>query len=553
MFWLRHSEQAYFQAGWDDRERQPSPHTKPWTRCGNFSCHLFVLSGCIYGDMLRIENMSTVAKSDAELVAASLGGDRNAFGQIVNRYQTLVCSLAYSGTGSLTQSEDLAQEAFLRAWKELPRLREPSKVRPWLCSIVRYLISKARRRDEHEPLHRAEPLEAAPESRALEPSPPDRTITKEEETILWRSLDRIPETYREPLVLFYREHQSVANVATALDLSEDAVKQRLSRGRKLLHEEVLGFVEGTLERTSPGQSFAVGVLAAIPFLAPSTEAATVGAATVAGQGSGTVKGAGILGIVGYAGLGLAAVTGQIAAIWGWIQGGRSARERKFLARTSWGALAWKVLVLATILVVASFSGNAVVINSLGDAGRWVIVWLVLLALWVFYSIWVERKRSQIQLEQDLSPTIDDGTRGELRTRQGLAARAYGGLGAWIFGPGGLLILLVHQQGNQLVSGALLILAISAWLVGARAIMQRPESIRRVFISVRWGLALVTLITLNLLWHFWVSNPEELGPENPQDFPTALLILNLLVIVFYGSLELASWLVWRFAKTPKRCD
>ena len=46
----------------------------------------------------------------------------------------------------------------------------------------------------------------------------EQTISREEEAILWRSLERIPEIYREPLVLFYREHQSAASVAQALDL-----------------------------------------------------------------------------------------------------------------------------------------------------------------------------------------------------------------------------------------------------------------------------------------------------------------------------------------------
>src|SRR5207249_1394274 len=84
-----------------------------------------------------------------------------------------------------------------------------------------------------------------------EPQPHERAISAEEEAILWRSMERIPEIYREPLVLFYREHQSIEAVAQNLELSEDAVKQRLSRGRKLLHEEVLAFVEGTLARTNP--------------------------------------------------------------------------------------------------------------------------------------------------------------------------------------------------------------------------------------------------------------------------------------------------------------
>src|SRR6266705_5673595 len=229
--------------------------------------------------MTMIQAMKTPDSSDSELVTQSLAGNRDAFGWIVARYQSLLCSLAYSATGSLTQSEDLAQETFVTAWKQLADLREPEKLRSWLCRISRNLTYDALRRQGREPIHKAEPLEEIQESPAPETLPSDYTISREEEAILWRSIERIPESYREPLVLYYREHQSVENVATALDLSEDAVKQRLSRGRKLLHEQVLAFVEGALERTSPGKAFTVGVIAALPALAVSARAAGVGVAT----------------------------------------------------------------------------------------------------------------------------------------------------------------------------------------------------------------------------------------------------------------------------------
>src|SRR4029077_289934 len=105
-----------------------------------------------------------------------------------------------------------------------------------------------------------------------------------------------PEIYREPLVLFYREHQSIEVVAEKLELNEDAVKQRLSRGRKLLHEQVLAFVEGALERTNPGKVFTLGVLAALPSLTISAKAATIGA--VAAKGSVAAKTAGAMGLFG---------------------------------------------------------------------------------------------------------------------------------------------------------------------------------------------------------------------------------------------------------------
>jgi len=167
--------------------------------------------------------------SDSELVTLSLAGDRDAFGRIVARYQTLLCSLAYSATCSFSLSEDLAQETFVTAWKQLADLREPEKLRSWLCRISRNLTYDALLKQGREPTHKAESLEEIKESPASISLPSDCTISREEEAILWRLIERIPETYRESLVLFYRDHQSIDHVAAALDLSEDAVKQRLSR------------------------------------------------------------------------------------------------------------------------------------------------------------------------------------------------------------------------------------------------------------------------------------------------------------------------------------
>ncbi len=240
--------------------------------------------------------MTATALNDAELVHASLTGNRDAFGQIVARYQSLVCSLAYSATGSLSQSEDLAQETFVTAWRQLRDLREPEKLRSWLCRIARNLTYDSLRQQGREPSHHGEALEKISETHSPEPLPVEQTISNEEQAILWRSLERIPEIYREPLVLFYREHQSVETVAEKLELSEDAVKQRLSRGRKLLHEEVLAFVEGALTRTNPGQAFTLGVVATLPALTISAKAATVGAAAT--KGGATAASAGLIGWLG---------------------------------------------------------------------------------------------------------------------------------------------------------------------------------------------------------------------------------------------------------------
>jgi hypothetical protein len=180
-------------------------------------------------------------------------------------------------------------------------------------------------------VHAAEPLEAVDDSPAREALPSEQTIGREEEAILWRSLGKIPELYREPLILFYREHQSIESVAAELGLSEDAVKQRLSRGRKLLQEEVQAFVENTLRRTAPGQAFSNAVLAALPLTAGSAATAGVGAAA---KGTAAAK-SGFLG----AWLGpLIGIVGGITAHWLVVRAAPTAREyrlKKFVFTGFW--------------------------------------------------------------------------------------------------------------------------------------------------------------------------------------------------------------------------
>jgi len=223
--------------------------------------------------------LGTESQKDEQLVEWSLTGDRDAFGGIVRRYQSLVCSITYGATGSLSLSEDLAQETFVTAWRNLTELRDATKLRSWLCGIARNLTNNFLRRGQHEPTRGAESLDDIAELAAAEPSPSAEAVSREEEAILWRALERIPDSYREPLILFYREHRSVGRVAEELELSEDAVKQRLSRGRKLLTDEVAAFVEGTLERTTPGVAFSQAVVAALPVGAVSGGVAGATAAT----------------------------------------------------------------------------------------------------------------------------------------------------------------------------------------------------------------------------------------------------------------------------------
>ncbi len=201
--------------------------------------------------------------SDGELIAASQRGERAAFGKLVARYQDVVCAVSYSTTGDWPLSEDVAQDTFIAAWHQLGQLREVARLRPWLCGIARNLARKARRRGAREREH--EP--AADELQAPSGNPFEHTARAETEQVVRDALARIPDGYREALVLFYREGCSVREVADALGISEPAALQRLTRGRRHLADGVTDLVERSLRAPRRTRYLVGGVLAALPVIA----------------------------------------------------------------------------------------------------------------------------------------------------------------------------------------------------------------------------------------------------------------------------------------------
>lgn len=197
-----------------------------------------------------------------------------AFETLVSQYQAMVSAVAYNACGDLALSEDIAQETFLTAWKSRSQLREVHKLSGWLCGIARNLAHNVNRKQSAQNVRLDQVAEPATE--AVDPS--EAAVTQEEESLVWQSLQGIPDNYREPLILFYRENQSVAEVAQALDLSEDAVKQRLSRGRTMLRDQIAELVEGTLRRTRPGKAFTVAVISSITTLATNSSVSAAGVA-----------------------------------------------------------------------------------------------------------------------------------------------------------------------------------------------------------------------------------------------------------------------------------
>jgi RNA polymerase sigma factor (sigma-70 family) len=226
---------------------------------------------------------------DIKSLQACRSGDVRAFEAIVRRYQALVCAITYSAVGRRDVSEELAQETFVQVWKNLGQLKEPGKFRSWLCSIAHSIVCNHLRTQKRSPVVYGE-IEDMPVD-GQEQSPHEALVRQEEEEMIRTALMHIPDEYREPLVLFYRQDQSTRQVAELMGLPQATVRTRLHRGRQMLREQVESKIETTLKKTAPGAAFTRSVMGAVGVglaagIASSTAAGTLGTAAAAGGGTG---------------------------------------------------------------------------------------------------------------------------------------------------------------------------------------------------------------------------------------------------------------------------
>ena len=469
--------------------------------------------------------LGTETATDAQLVEWSLTGDREAFGRIVERYQSLVCSITYGATGSLTLSEDIAQETFLTAWRQLTALNDATRLRAWLCGIARNLTNNFLRRGQREPAQTAEALDAIHELPGSEPSPSAQAVSREEEAILWRALERIPETYREPLILFYREQQSVERVAEELELSEDAVKQRLSRGRKLLADEVAAFVEGTLQRTAPGKAFTLDVLAALPLAAASMGAAGVGAAT---KGTAATKSAGLLAwLAPFVG-----IFGGLATAWLSVRLAPTEAERR--VKKAWFIALW-VFVFGWCFLAQPL------VKALGKSYHWTAgtKYGVMTGFWWFYGamaapIMIVASRRIIAIRQQFEaaggvrqPSVASPT---WRTRLALVGCLHLAF-SWV-------VYLAWDTGDRVWAGwiAVALVLMAIWYVYRLRGKAGLASIRvtATHIAVLCG---AVLVVLNLRLDVWLAARREVSiDEIHQLLPIWVLpLLTLALVIWVGIL------------------
>lgn len=170
---------------------------------------------------------AAAAVETAPLVAAARGGDRAAFGELYLRYVRMVHGilLARVPRGDV---DDLVQDVFLHAMRQLDALRDPAAFGGWLAAIARHRGS-----DHLRQTRPTEPLDDRPGPA------PDGTASLEAHAVL-RTLRTLPEAYRETLVLRLVEGMTGPEIAAATGLTPASVRVNLHRGMKQLRERLEG-------------------------------------------------------------------------------------------------------------------------------------------------------------------------------------------------------------------------------------------------------------------------------------------------------------------------
>jgi RNA polymerase sigma-70 factor (ECF subfamily) len=174
--------------------------------------------------------------TDAELMADTQTGDRDAFARLVERHADALVSYLARLTGSPEAAEDLAQDSFLRLYRTADRYREEGHFQAYLYRIATNLArSERRRRLRWRALH---PLLAASTPERLEPGASRRLLGREMGEALERALAALSPKLRAPILLHEIEGLPVADVARALGCRPGTVKSRLHRARKRLERSL---------------------------------------------------------------------------------------------------------------------------------------------------------------------------------------------------------------------------------------------------------------------------------------------------------------------------
>jgi RNA polymerase sigma factor (sigma-70 family) len=168
-----------------------------------------------------------IVQTDAELVWAVLGGDKQAFAVLVKRYERSVRAVALDVLGDYHYAADVSQEAFVRAYEQIAGLRKPKAFGPWLMTITRRCALDSLRR---------RPKEMRLETSSIRMIEGPNGQLDEDKQRLLAAVRKLPRSEKQVIMLRYLDDNSVKEVADIVGRSIGTVTKQLSRAHKRLRK-----------------------------------------------------------------------------------------------------------------------------------------------------------------------------------------------------------------------------------------------------------------------------------------------------------------------------
>jgi len=174
------------------------------------------------------------ARTDMQLIEACLDGDQECFTELVDRYKNLVYSIILRQTRDSEEANDLAQDVFLKVYKNLASYTPAFKFSTWIMRITgNHIIDKHRKR-KLDTVSYEEYTEAGSTESATAPSPETEFIRREQTERIAKIVAELPEMYKIPVVLYHQHELSYQEISDKINEPLSKVKNRIFRGRKML-------------------------------------------------------------------------------------------------------------------------------------------------------------------------------------------------------------------------------------------------------------------------------------------------------------------------------
>ncbi|MBD3921940.1 sigma-70 family RNA polymerase sigma factor [Paenibacillus sp. PR3] len=197
-------------------------------------------------------------QSEAELVRRSLYGDQDAFTELVRQYSNAVYGAAYSAVNDFHLAQDIAQEAFVKAWRNLGQLQDGERFGGWVIRIASNLCKDYFRKKQLI----VRSLEEAANT-ADTVSLDEQVERNSDGQAVWKALHGLEEIYRTSTLMYYIGGYNSREISELLDVPLRTTESRLRRAKTMLKKELIELVEDTAQEKKLTESFVEKVRARI--------------------------------------------------------------------------------------------------------------------------------------------------------------------------------------------------------------------------------------------------------------------------------------------------